>query len=169
MNRTLRNSISSLPYLTSTALIHPREGVLCEELFLCSGSLLRKRGSWFAVSKDLYATGSPASAAACAWHSVGRAFCTHRQGRDSPPKSQKHNTGKKKGKTSHLLLFWPLSNACLYTSVRTQKHKDQEITRLAVFVWTADCITWEKSGERRDKVKHPLWHRALNGRQLRML
>lgn len=34
-------------------------------------------------------------------HSIGKASCSHRQRSDSPFKSQKCNTGKEKGKTSH--------------------------------------------------------------------
>lgn len=118
---TLRNSLSSLPYLTPTALIHPREA-FHEGLFLSNSrppaSLLRKWRGWFAVSKDLCML--PNLSSTVRLHSLGRVpVCT--AGRDIPHPTFTNTMQVKKGKPAHLLLFWSIINAHL-SSVSIQKH-----------------------------------------------
>lgn len=156
MNRTLRNSMSSLPYLTSTALIHPREGFLREDLFLCSSrppaSLLRKWRSWFAVSKDLYVTGSPASAAVCAC--TARAEHPIHTGRgETPHPSLKGTMQVEKGKTAHLLLFWSISNNRLSLCKHPKARRQRNYTS-GPFVWTADSNNMEKEWEKKTRGRN---------------
>lgn len=144
MSRTLRNSTSSLLYLTSTALVHPGEGVLREGLFLYNSrppaSLLRKWRSWFAVSKELYMMGSPASAAPCActaW--AEHPVCTGRE--EIPHPSLKGTTQVKKGK--------PHLSFCKYPKAWRQRNYTS-----GHFVWTDSNNVeeqWEKKTRDRNK------------------
>lgn len=122
---TLRNSTSSLPYLTPTALIHPREGAFREGLFLSNSrppaSLLRKWRGWSAVSKDPCVL--PNLSSTVSLHSLGR-VPVGTAGRDPPHPRFNSTMQVKEGKPAHLLLFWSIINAHL-SSVSTQKHWKQ--------------------------------------------